>query len=347
MINLPDLKSANVAGKRVFLRLDLDVPRSERGVIDTTRIDAGFPTLEFLLASGAEVIIGSHLGRPNGFDENLTLRGIGLAIAGRLDVPLELFKDENLNSLKAFKISDKVTLLENLRFHAEEEQNDPEFSKKLAALSDIYVNEAFAVSHRNHASIAGVPKLLPHFAGIRLQKEVEELSKVLENPTRPLVVVIGGAKIETKLPLVNKMLESADKVLVGGEIAAEISSFEMPNEKLVVAQLNVEKTDIMEESIKRFGEELKTARTIVWNGPMGEISKEVNKSLLSEIGTKEIAFLISQSNAHTIVGGGDTVGFLNKHGLLHKFSFVSTGGGAMLAFLSGLPLPGLQALLGN
>ncbi len=344
MINLPDLKSANIKGKKVFLRLDLDVPRSEHGFIDTTRIDAGFPTLEFLLAGGADVIIGSHIGRPNGFDENLTLRGIGLAIAGRLEVSSELFKDEDLNSLKAFKIGEKVTLLENLRFHVEEEQNDPEFSKKLALLAGVYVNEAFAVSHRNHASIAGVPKLLPHFAGFRLQREVDELSKVIENPARPLVVVIGGAKIETKLPLVNKMLESADKVLVGGEIAAEISSFEKPNGKLIVAQLNIEKTDILEESIRRFGEELKTARTIVWNGPMGEISKEVNKSLLSEVGTKEIAFLISQSNAHTVVGGGDTVGFLNKHGLLHKFSFVSTGGGAMLAFLSGVKLPGIEAL---
>jgi len=179
-----------------------------------------------------------------------------------------------------------------------------------------------------------------------LQKEVEELSKVLENPARPLVVVIGGAKIETKLPLVNKMLESADKVLVGGEIAIEILSLEQPNPKIIVADLNTEKTDITENSVQIFGEEIKNARTVVWNGPMGEISKEVNKSLLSEEGTEKIASLISQSSAHTIVGGGDTVGFLNKHGLLHKFSFVSTGGGAMLAFLSGENLPGIEALMG-
>jgi len=345
MINLPALSSQAVQNKKAFLRLDLDVPRSEHGFIDTTRIDAGFPTLEFLLVNGAEVIIGSHLGRPNGFDENLSLEGIGLALSARLESSPQ-FKEIELNSFKAFKLSEKVTLLENLRFNKEEEANDAEFSKKLASLADIYVNEAFAVSHRNHASIAGVPKLLPHFAGFRLQKEVEELSKVLENPARPLVVVIGGAKIETKLPLVNKMLESADKVLVGGEIAIEILSLEQPNPKIIVADLNTEKTDITENSVQIFGEEIKNARTVVWNGPMGEISKEVNKSLLSEEGTEKIASLISQSSAHTIVGGGDTVGFLNKHGLLHKFSFVSTGGGAMLAFLSGENLPGIEALMG-
>ena len=344
MIRLPDLSLAPVQNKKVFLRLDLDVPKSEYGVIDTTRIDAGFPTLEFLYKNAGEIIIGSHLGRPVGIDENLSLRAIARAIANRLEIPAEEFKEVDLDDLKAFRIGERVTLLENLRFYKGEEQNDPDFSRKLASFAQVFVNEAFAVCHRNHASVVGVAQLLPHFAGFRLQKEVEELSKVLENPSRPLVVVIGGAKIETKLPLVDKMRQLADKILVGGEIAAEISSFEKPDQKIIVADLNLERTDVTENSIKRFGEEIAGAKTVVWNGPMGEISKEVNKTLLSEVGTKEIAFLISNSSAHTIVGGGDTIGFLNKHGLLHNFSFVSTGGGAMLAFLSGEKLPGLEAL---
>lgn len=343
MISLPDLKKAQTQGKKVFLRLDLDVPRSEYEVFDTTRIDAGFPTLEYLVQNSSAVIIGSHLGRPQGYDKNFSLRGVGLAIAGRLG--MSDFKEEILAGFMSFKIGERINLLENLRFYEEEEKNDPEFSKKLASLSDIYVNEAFAVSHRNHASVVGVPAILPHFAGFRLKKEVEELSKVIESPLRPLVVVIGGAKIETKLPLVDKMLSWADKILVGGEIAAEISSFENPNEKLVVAELSPEGTDITKDSIQKFGEQLKIAKTIVWNGPMGEISKEINKSLVSEAGTQEIAQFISKSNAHTIVGGGDTIAFLNKHGLLHKFFFVSMGGGAMLAFLAGENLPGLEALI--
>lgn len=343
MINLPVLSSDVVRGKRVFLLLDLDAPMSEHGISDTTRIDAGFPTLQFLIQNAAEVVIGSKLGRPNGFDENLSLKGIGLSVSRRLESS-EKFKELDLNGFKAFKISEKVTLLENLRFYKEEEANDTEFAKRLASLADVFVNEQFAVCHRSYASMVGIPKFLPHFAGFRLQKEVDELSKVLENPARPLVVVIGGAKIETKLPLVNKMQELADKVLVGGEIAEEISSFEKPNPKIIVAQLNIEKTDITQNSVQVFAEELRKAQTIVWNGPMGEISKEVNKTLLSEAGTKEIALLVSGSSAHTIVGGGDTIGFLNKHGLLHNFSFVSTGGGAMLAFLSGEKLPGLEAL---
>lgn len=344
MINLPDLRSVNVQGKKIFLLLDLDAPMSEHGITDTTRIDAGFPTLEYLLQNASGVIIGSKLGRPVGRDESLSLKRMGQALAGRLGISPKEFTQMQIGDLDAFKISEKIMLLENLRFYPGEESNDPQFAKKLASLADIYVNEQFAVSHRSYASIVGVPKLLPHFAGFRFIKEIEELSKVVENPSRPLVVVIGGAKIETKLPLVNKMLEVADKVLVGGEIAEEISSFEQPNPKIIVADLNAQKSDITQNSVQKFGEEIKNAKTVVWNGPMGEISKEVNKSLLSEEGTEQIAILISQSQAHTIVGGGDTVGFLNKQGLLNKFSFVSTGGGAMLAFLSGETLPGLQAL---
>lgn len=345
MIKLPDLRSANVQNKRVFLLMDLDAPISEHGISDTTRIDAGFPTLAYLIKDASQVIIGSKLGRPQGVDPNLSLRSIGKAISGRLE-SLIVFEEVEFNGFNAFKLSDKVVLLENLRFYKEEEENDPIFVQKLASLADLFVNEQFAVAHRVSASIVGVPKLLPHFAGFRLQTEVEELSKVLDNPERPLCVVIGGAKIETKLPLVTKMASFADSVLVGGEIAMELNPSDI-NEKVLVADLTPEKTDITEISVQMFKNKIEEAKTIVWNGPMGKISEEINNSLLSEEGTEKIARIISESLAHTIVGGGDTIGFLNKHGLLQKFSFVSTGGGAMLAFLSGEILPGLLVLTEN
>lgn len=347
MIKLPELSSSDIQNKRVFLLMDLDAPMSKYGISDTTRIDAGFPTLGFLVKESSQVIIGSKLGRPDGFDENLSLRRIGQALSSRLESS-SAFEEIELNGFRAFKISENATLLENLRFYKEEEENDPVFAQKLASLADVFVNEAFAVCHRNYASVVGIAKILPHFAGFRLQKEVEELSKVLEDPDRPLCVVIGGAKIETKLPLVNKMVDFADKVLVGGEIAKEVQSpeFEAQNsEKMIIAELTPEGSDITEDSVQMFKTEIEKAKTIVWNGPMGKISEEVNNSLLSEQGTEKVARIISESSAHTIVGGGDTVGFLNKHGLLQKFSFVSTGGGAMLAFLSGENLPGLEALL--
>lgn len=342
MINLPDIRKADIKNKRVFLRMDLDAPRSEHGISDTTRIDAGFPTLEYLFKNSSQVIIGSHLGRPDGVEKSLSLVGAGVALRARLEIPPAQFKEEKFNGFDAFKIGEKVILLENLRFYKEEEQNDPKFSQKLASLADIYVNEAFAVCHRDHASITGIPKILPHFAGFQLQKEVLELSKVLENPVRPLIVVIGGAKIETKCPLVEKMVTFADFVLVGGEIGEELKD---RNSNLIIADLNKEKTDITTESVQKFIEKINVGKTVVWNGPMGKISEEVNKSLLSEVGTKEIAVDVANSSAHTIVGGGDTIAFLNKQGLLHKFSFVSTGGGAMLAFLSGEKLPGIEALV--
>ena len=345
--NLPVLTSNFVQGKKVFLRLDLDVPKSDQGIVDTTRIDAGFPTLEFLLKEKSEIIIGSHIGRPHGVDQNLSLKNIGRALSARLE-SLTTFEEIEFGGFQAFKLGERVTLLENLRFYDGEEKNDSDFAKKLAGFAEIYVNEAFAVSHRDHASITGVAKLLPHFAGFRLQTEVQELSKVLESPVRPLCVVIGGAKIETKLPLVTKMVSFADSVLVGGEIAVQIKNEQLRmknDEKLIVADLKPEGTDITENSVQIFKTEIEKAKTIVWNGPMGKISEEINKSLLSEEGTEKIARIISESSAHTIVGGGDTIGFLNKHGLLQKFSFVSTGGGAMLAFLSGENLPGLEALL--
>jgi phosphoglycerate kinase len=237
--------------------------------------------------------------------------------------------------------------LENLRFFKEEEENDEGFSQKLASLADVYVNDAFASSHRKHASIVGITRFLPSFAGVRLEKEVTELTKVLENPKRPLGFVIGGAKIETKLPLVERMHKVADFVLVGGEIAENDKILiKVQHEKLtgqksvvLVADLTEDSKDITQKSAENFVSVLNSCETVVWNGPMGQIEDENFQT-----GTEILVNGITASKAYTVVGGGDTLGFLKSKNLLDKFSFVSTGGGAMLEFLTGDMLPGLEVL---
>lgn len=335
-MKLPELRSAEVANKRVFLRLDLDVPFKDGQIHDDSRLLAGLPSLQFLLDNKSQVIIGGHLGRPQGQDQKLSLKPIADWLANEFRIQNSEFR---IGDFDGWKFNENLYLLENLRFYPEEELNNEEFAKKLASLAEIYVNDAFAVSHRAHASIVGIPKFLPHFAGLQLIKEVEDLSKVLNNPNRPLVVIIGGAKIETKLPLVEKMLNFADSVLVGGEIATEIFNFEKPKTNLFVADLNEEKLDIASQSVRKFVNIINSALTIVWNGPMGKIEDPNFQN-----GTKELAMAISQTSAFTIVGGGDTIGFLKNLDLSNKFSFISTGGGAMLAYLSGERLPGISAL---
>lgn len=335
-MKLPKIQEAQVSGKTVFLRLDLDVYLENGQISDDSRLVSTYPTVELLLQSGAKIVIAGHLARPHGYDQHLSLAPIANWYANKLNVQI---LNTKIGEFEGWKLGENITLLENLRFYPEEENNDPDFAQKIATLSQVYVNDAFAASHRNHASITKVAKLLPHFAGLQLQKEVEELSKILENPTRPLVVIIGGEKLETKLPLVEKMLLVADHVLVGGEIASEITKVENPNPKLLVADQKEGGEDITEESVEKFREIIKTAGMIVWNGPMGVIQKPETQTT-----TIELAKAIIQTQAHTIVGGGNTVGFLKQIGLLDKFSFVSTGGGAMLSFLAGEKLPGLEAL---
>ena len=297
------------------------------------------------------------MGRPEGINKSLSLEPIAKWFAKQLTINnLQLTK---IGEFEGWEIGPNIFLLENLRFFAGEEKNDPGFAKQLANLADIYVNEAFADSHRNHASITGVPKYLPGFAGLHLQQEIEVLSKVLEKPKRPLVVVIGGAKLETKLPLVEKMHHLADYVLVGGKIARDVKTLlKIQHEKiegrksaLLIADLNLDETDVTPKSIENFLQIIDLARTVVWNGPLGKISDNKMEMAKSEDGSRKLAEGLVKSSAYTIVGGGDTVGFLEKACLLDKFAclpknrcFLSTGGGAMLSFLSGEKLPGLEAL---
>jgi len=348
-MNLPLLKNADVNGKTVFLRADLDVPLSAEKIEDDTRLLATIPTIEYLLKQNAKIIIGGHLGRPKGIDESLSLKPVAEWFAKKLIHNSEfIIQNSKLASFGGWEIGQNIFLLENLRFYESEEKNDPEFAKKLASLAEIYVNDSFAMCHRNHASIIGITRFLPHFAGFHLQKEIETLSHVMENPKRPMVVIIGGKKIETKLPLVEEMHRIADYVLVGGKIAKESQVFlKVRHEKisgkkavLLVADLTPDELSITEKSLYNFLDIILLGKTIIWNGTMGFIGEKEDKFQA----TKKIAKAIIASKAYSIVGGGDTVEFLNRIGILNKFSFVSTGGGAMLAFLSGEKFPGLVAL---
>ena len=328
----------------MLLRIDCDVDIEDGKVLDDTRLAAALSTIELLLKKGGEINLLGHLGRPEGEDKNFTLEPIARWFGNKLKGEPQSI---TVGKLKGWKITDTVSLIENIRFFPEEEKNDEKFARELALLGDIYVNEAFAVCHREHASIVGVTKFLPSYAGLHLEKEVLELSKIMQNPKRPLAVLIGGAKIETKLPLVSKMHHIADYVLVGGEIAEQTRVLiKVQHEKIVgrkaavlVSESTEQGLDITVKSVENFKQVLGLANTIVWNGPVGLIGSED-----TERGTRDLAQFIVGTKAYKVVGGGDTLSYLRRINLIDKFDFVSTGGGAMLEFLSGHKLPGIAAL---
>lgn len=323
--------NAPVEGKKVIVRADLDLPNGV-GQVETFRLERLIPTLRDLLDRGGEVRIIAHRGRPGGVvDPALSTRDFVPLLAERLGVAVSFGGEVGSPTF-----SGPVTLFENLRFNPGEEADSPEFVQSLLRLGEIYVNESFATVQDSHASIVGIPKYRPHFAGLNLLSEIENLGKILQNPARPLVVVIGGAKIETKKPLITYMQAFADKILIGGALVNEGIA---PAEKLVLPVDNLEGKDIGSLTIERFKEELAAAKTIIWNGPMGIFEEAPYSS-----GTKAIAQAVAASSAFTVVGGGDTIVALAELGLLSRIGFVSTGGGAMLAFLAGKTLPGLEAL---
>lgn len=355
---LPIVQTAVVNQKRVFLLSDLDVPLDDKGmIIDDMRLQNAVPTIDWLLLNGATIIVAGKLGRPGGHVvEELSLEPIARWFKQHIATQEADIKKTTIGECNGWQIEKTLFLLENLRFNPGEEANDVGFVKKLAALAEVYVNDAFSLSHRAHASVAGVPKFLAHYAGLHLQKEIATLQTVLTNPKRPLVVIIGGKKIETKLPLVTKMYSIADYILVGGKIAQEKETLHAAHSpkyhaKLLVAQTNETGNDITEESVNAFCQIISRAKTIVWNGTMGLIqitqsaSRTQNQDEDTEKGTREIAEAISKSSAYSVIGGGDTVEYIRKLGFSGKFGFVSTGGGAMLTLLSGEKLPGLEALI--
>ncbi len=343
-MELPKLTDFDFRGKKVLVRADLDVPLKEGIIEDDSRIREALPTIQYLLDHAAKVILLGHLGRPEGkVVEDLRMRPVALKLIELLEAetkPLgaKLAKLEFKNEkTEIYLLSENLKLLENLRFDPREESNDPEFAKERASLGDFYVNEAFATSHREHASIVGLPKLLPHAAGFHFFKEVENLSKAIENPKKPLVLIIGGAKPETKLPLAFEFAKKADLVLVGGTLIKKESQENPPN--VLFATLTNDGFDIEEESIKKFSDIIKTAGTIIWSGPMGKYEEERWSA-----GTKGVAQAVAECPGFKLVGGGDTIAALKKFNLLDKMDYVSTAGGAMLEYLAKGTLPGIEAL---
>ena len=346
-------KVSSLKNKSVLLRLDTDVDVENGKIVDDTRLYAGFETLSFLLKKGADVIIVGHMGRPEPGIQNSKYSLLPIAKWFEKKFKGNIEKTQ-IGDFKGWEITPHITLLENIRYFEGEEKNDKEFAKNLSLLGNIYVNDAFAVSHRDHASIAGVCKFLTSYPGFHLIKEIQTLKKIMESPKRPLTVLIGGAKIETKLPLVEKMHQLADYVLVAGEIAEQDRVLiHVQHEKLegkksivLVGELNQDKTDMTQKSIENFKQVFDLSNTIVWNGPAGVIRKKKDrkKGNDTEKGTRNLAKAIIKSGAYSVIGGGDTLAYLKEINLLNKFDFVSTGGGAMLEFLSGKELPGIEAL---
>lgn len=323
---------AHVGGQTVIVRADLDLAQ-RHGQPETLRLRRLMPTLKLLLAGGARVALIGHRGRPEGRPSpNLSTKDYQPLISELLGNPVGWGGEV----VAPLAVSEAVTLYENLRFNPGEEANSPDFVQALLKLGQIYVNEAFADSHRAHASIVSVPKYLPHFAGLNLVDEVAHLSRVLQTPARPLVVIIGGAKIATKKPLIEFMNNLADEILVGGALINEGIT---PTAKVILPVDGNQGKDIGPLTITRFQQSINSAAMIIWNGPLGMFEDPQ-----FAVGTNTIARSVAESSAETILGGGDTIAAVDELGLLDKFSFVSTGGGAMLEFLSGRTLPGLAAL---
>lgn len=324
-MNIPGLKDSDFDfnGKRVLVRLDLDIPEG-----DLSRLETSLPTLNLLLEKNCQITVIGHKGRPSGTDPNLST------------LPLK-------NEIEKLLGGKQIEILENLRFNKGEEKNDPEFAKSLSQNQDFFVNEAFAASHRKHASIVGIPKFLPHAAGLRFSQEVKNLTKVFDSqvgePNRPVLAIISGVK-DDKLKYIEEFLKFADKILIGGRLPDYIhdASPLRKNSKVVVGGLIADKEDISLHTIENFENEIAKAKTIVLSGPLGKFEEEGHRQ-----GTQRILKAIVKSDAYKVAGGGDTQKAIKILSIVEGFDWISVGGGAMLEFLSYHTLPGIKALLEN
>jgi phosphoglycerate kinase len=377
LAKLPTLDDVDVAGKRVLVRGDLNVPLDDGRITDDFRIRAFLPTLERILERGGTAVVCSHLGRPNGPDAKYTLAPVAAALSDALagDVPLAFDYD---------KVPDaRVVVLENVRFNEGETKNDPAFAKLLGSLADVYVNDAFGSCHRAHASVVGITEVLPSFAGLLLQREIENLSALIGDPKRPYVVAIGGAKVADKIGVVKNLLDKADRILIGGGMCftfikarggkvgdsiVDEDAFDdvvaiAGNEKILLPvdvvtsrSFDAEEgarvvpagdipdgelgMDIGPETAQAFAREILHAGTVFWNGPMGVYEKRPFAD-----GTRIVAEAVAKTDAYTVTGGGDVSAALKHFGLEGAVDFASTGGGASLEFLEGRELPGIAALM--
>ena len=348
------VRDADVVGKRVLVRVDFNVPLEDGRVADDTRIRAALPTLELLLSRRpAQLVLCSHLGRPKGEpDPESSLRPVAAALGTLLG------RDVAFDDRAA-----PLTLLENTRFHPGETANDAEYARELASLADVYVNDAFGAAHRAHASTEGVADLLPAYAGLLLERELEELGSLLESPAHPFVAVVGGAKVEDKIGVLASLSERADALLVGGKMAEELRGrgdadelrAELPSDVVAAARFDADAEakvvpadrvpdgwlglDIGPDTRAAFARRVSQAKTVFWNGPMG-----VFEWPRFAEGTKAVADAVASADAHSVVGGGDSVRAIEELGVADRIDWVSTGGGASLELLEGKELPGVAAI---
>lgn len=391
-MNKKMIQDVDVKGKRVLMRVDFNVPMNDQGEItDDKRITAALPSIQYLVEQGAKVILMSHFGRPKGkVVDSMRMDPIAEHL-GRLLGKTVIKVDDCIGpevEAKAAEMQDgDVMLLENVRFYAEEEANDPEFAKKLAALGDVYVNDAFGTAHRAHASTEGVAHYLPAVAGFLMEKELKFLGGAVNDPKRPFVAILGGAKVQDKIAVIESLLNKVDTLIIGGGMAytfLKAKGYEIGKSLLDADRIDFSRTimeqaeakgvklllpvdivvakefaadaenkvvaadqipadweglDIGPKTVELFSEAVKSAATVVWNGPMGVFEWEAFAN-----GTKQVAQAMAESDAITIIGGGDSAAAVEQAGLAEKMTHVSTGGGASLEFLEGKELPGVAAL---
>ena len=390
MLNKKTVRDVQVSGKRVLVRCDFNVPLDKEDpskITSDKRIVESLKTIKYLINAGARVILCSHLGKTG---QNKSLAPVAKRLSEYLDKDVPLLKDILSDKTKEFVMNMKdgdVCLLENTRMYKEEEENDAEFSRKLASLAEIYVNDAFGTAHRAHASTEGVTHYLPSVAGFLIEKEIAALDGGINNPKRPLVAIVGGSKVSSKIGVLTNLLDKVDSLLIGGAMmftfvkaqGGKVGKSLCEDDKIDVAKEIIKKAeeknvkfllpvdvvaademseisntlvckpdeipddymglDIGPETIKLFKAEIETAGTVVWNGPVGVF--EIDKFA---VGTNEIAKAMADSEAVTIIGGGDSAAAVEKAGLSDKMSHVSTGGGASLELMEGKKLPGIEAL---
>ena len=392
-MNKKTIKDIDLKNKKVLVRCDFNVPMDEeKNITDNTRIVAALPTIKYLLENNCAIILCSHLGRPKGeFKPEFSLKPVAKELSKLLNKEIIMANDvigEDARSKANNLQNGQIMLLENVRFHREETDNDPEFSKQLASMAEIYVNDAFGAAHRAHSSTSGVAQYLPAVSGFLIEKELKFLGNALNNPERPFVAIMGGAKVSDKIGVIDSLLEKVDTLIIGGGMAYtffKAQGYEVGNslcelDKLDLAREAMEKAknkgvklilpvdtkvgkefkpdtesktvawteipadwegfDIGEKTIEIFSEEIRKAKTVVWNGPVGLFEFDQ-----FAIGTNAIAKVLSEIDATTIIGGGDSAAAVKKAGLQDKMTHISTGGGASLEFLEGKKLPGIECLL--
>lgn len=394
-MNKKTVKDIDLKGKKVFVRCDFNVPMDEnQNITDNTRIKAALPTIKYLLEQNCKIILASHLGRPKGeVKPEYSLKPVAKELSKLLGKEVIMANDvigEDATTKAENLKEGEIMLLENVRFHREETDNDPEFAKKLASMAEIFVNDAFGTAHRAHASTTGIADYIPGVAGFLIEKELKFLGNAINNPERPFIAILGGAKVSDKIGVIDSLLDKVDTLMIGGGMAytffkaqgynvgnslCEVEKtglaleamekakskgvklllpidtkigkeFKPDTESKTVAWTEIpdewEGFDIGEKTIEMFKNELKSAKTVIWNGPLGLFEFDQ-----FAIGTNEIAKTLANLDATTIIGGGDSAAAVTKAGLADKMTHISTGGGASLEFLEGKKLPGIECLQDN